>query len=265
MSKLPEKLLVCDLDGTLLDNNGAIDETSLSRIKTFCQEGGHFVVCTGRMDTDIQFIEDKLGFQSEFRISQNGAVIKDVKDQIVALHTIPTEYIPTLNQIIFAHDLRTEVSNPTNRLFPSPRDPENVAEFVDSSRVIPDLADYVLNEKQPTIYLTFGTAAEFASIRQEIEAALGKDTLNIVMTSPSSLEVFSKEASKGIALAQIQTLLGIKPADTYVAGDAESDVPMFAYADHAFAVQAAAADIRQKAGNYAATVGVIVEKIYQEV
>ena len=59
-TSLKNKLLVCDLDGTLLDAQGQIDEKSLTLIKEFCAAGGHFVVCTGRMDTDIQFIEEKL-------------------------------------------------------------------------------------------------------------------------------------------------------------------------------------------------------------
>lgn len=78
-TSLKNKLLVCDLDGTLLDAQGQIDEKSLTLIKEFCSAGGHFVVCTGRMDTDIQFIEEKLGVKSEYRISQNGAVIYDKK------------------------------------------------------------------------------------------------------------------------------------------------------------------------------------------
>ena len=49
--------------------------------------------------------------------------------------------------MIFSQGLRTEVSNLTNRLFPSPRDPENVAEFVDSSIVIEDLPTFVAEKE----------------------------------------------------------------------------------------------------------------------
>ena len=27
--------------------------------KDFCEDGGHFVICTGRMDSDIQYVEKK--------------------------------------------------------------------------------------------------------------------------------------------------------------------------------------------------------------
>ena len=264
MSNQENKLLVCDLDGTLLDAQGKIDQESLESIKSFCKDGGHFVICTGRMDADILYVEEKLGFKSDFRISQNGTVIKNGQNEIISLHSIDKAYIATLNRIIFSKGLRTEVSNPTNRLFPSPRNPEDVAEFVDTSRVVSNLEQVVLEEKEPILYLTFGKSEDFEEIRQEIEAALGKGTVNIVMTSPSSLEVFSNEASKGIALKYIQKLLAIDANDTFVAGDAQSDVSMFAYTKHAFAVQEADSATRQQADKYVKTVGDVVNSIYEQ-
>ncbi len=262
---MKDKLLVCDLDGTLLDEKGQIDQESLRWIKQFCQDGGRFVICTGRMDTDIKYVEKQLGFESDYRISQNGAVVYDRKNQLVACETIPSSYIPKLNEAIFGMGLRTEVSNAKNRLFPSPRDPENVAEFVDSSIIIEDLPTFVgETEKNPTIYLTFGDRETFDVIRQQIEARLGMGKVNIVMTSPSSLEVFSNKVSKGAALKDVMVRLAVAPENTYVAGDAESDVTMFTVADHSYAVQKAPAEIRAQAKDYAKNVGEIVEKLYHE-
>lgn len=260
---LAETLLVCDLDGTLLDAKGAIDQKSLAKIKQYCLDGGNFVICTGRMDTDIQYIEEKLGFKGKFRISQNGAVIYNEKDQLIQFKTIPKKFIAVLNQIIFGMGLRTEVSNKSNRLFPSPRKPEEVAEFVDSSIVIEQLPDYLLqNKNQVTIYLTFGGSEDFSKIKEAIDQQLGPDQVNVVETSPKSLEVFSKEVSKGLAVREIMQRLNIKKEQTYVVGDAPSDTTMFAYAGHAFAVQEAKAEIIRQAGNYCQTVGEVVEKIY---
>ncbi len=64
MKLMEKKLLVCDLDGTLLDAEGKVDQDSLMKIKRFCEDGGHFVICTGRMDSDIQYVEEKLGLKA---------------------------------------------------------------------------------------------------------------------------------------------------------------------------------------------------------
>lgn len=263
MNLMENKLLICDLDGTLLDAKGKIDNDSLKKIKEFCEDGGHFVICTGRMDSDIRYVEQQLGFQGEFRISQNGAVIKNAQDEAVFNESIPSEYIASLNQAIFGMNLRTEVSTMQNRLFPSPRDPENVAEFVDTSIVIENLPEYVLQHAEELmIYLTFGTASDFALIKERIETNLGKDKVGIVQTSPSSLEVFSEKVSKGNAVSFIMKRLAVSRENVYVAGDAESDVSMFQLTDHAYAVREAASDIIQQAGRYQKTVGYIVNEIY---
>lgn len=260
---MDDKLLVCDLDGTLLDSNGAIDEASLKKIKRFCEDGGHFVVCTGRMDTDILYIEDKLGFKSEFRISQNGAVVHDKNEHLV-YETIPKEYIATLNRIVFSTGLRTEISNVTNRLFPSPRKSNDVEEFVDSSIIIDDLENFALNPKNNlTIYLTFGKKQQFLKIREKIEKELGKGAVNIVMTSPNSLEIFSKKASKGQAVERIIQQLQLERINVYTVGDAESDVSMFLVTPNSYAVQKAEKSTRKQANFYAKNVGMVIDKIYK--
>lgn len=262
---MEKKLLVCDLDGTLLDAEGNVDQTSLMKIKDFCEDGGHFVMCTGRMDSDIQYVENKLGFKGEFRISQNGAVIKNRHDELIFFESLPVEYITSLNEAIFGLNLRTEVSNLQNRLFPSPRDPKDVAEFVDTSIVIPDLPNYVLNHKENlTIYLTFGTEEKFAEIRSRITRKLGENRVNVVQTSPSSLEVFSNKVSKGNAVKFIIEQLSIDKQDIYVAGDAESDVTMFHLTEHSYAVRESASTVIEQAGNYCETVGNVVDEIYEK-
>lgn len=257
-------LLVCDLDGTLLDSNGQIDQLSFNKIKKFCEDGGNFVICTGRMDTDIRYVEQKLGFAGEYRISQNGAVIKDKNNQSILLETIPSDFIPKLNQAIFAEGLRTEVSDENNRHFPSPRKPEEVAEFVDSSKIIEDLPTYISTGKiSPTIYLTFGNEKAFSPIKLAINKSLGSDSVTVIQTSPSSLEVFSNKVSKGKAVELIKQKLGISANNLYVVGDAESDVSMFALTNHSYAVQEAEQEICEQANYYRKTVGDVVADIYQ--
>lgn len=258
-------LLVCDLDGTLLDAKGQVDEASLAKIKAFCIAGGHFVICTGRMDTDIRYVEEKLGFKGEYRISQNGAVIMDKQDHLVSLEVIPEEYVKGLTEVIFRAGLRTEVANQNHRHFPSPRKPEEVAEFVDSSIVIKDLAGYVAaGRMKPTIYLTFGNSEQFATIKAQVNERLGANRVSMVETSPSSLEIFSNKVSKGKAVAWIQEQLHIEKEHLYVAGDAESDTTMFELTEHSYAVQDAPAVIREQAGLYQKTVGDVVEDIYRQ-
>ncbi|WP_057817621.1 HAD hydrolase family protein [Schleiferilactobacillus perolens] len=258
------KLLVCDLDGTLLDIHNNIDPTTLQSLKDFIADGNDISVCTGRLDEDIKYVEHRLNFKSAFRISQNGAVIRDAQDQIVFQATIAKPLVPMINQILFNQGLRVEVSSINHRYFPSPRPQGQVAEFLDTSIVNPDLA--ALTETpafQPVIYLTFGDTDHFRPIVTALKGELG-DQINVQQTSPSSLEVFSPKASKGLAVKQIMQWQGYDASQLYVAGDAENDTTMFPLTSNSFAVgDLADAQTIDRASQHVPTVGAIIQQIME--
>ncbi len=251
-------LLVCDLDGTLLKADGSIDEESLVCIRKFCELGGNFVICTGRLDQDIEFVEERLGFKGDFRISQNGAVIKNRSGKVLYHEKIAKELVPLINKSVFSKKIRVEISDIQHRFFPSPRKPEEVAEFVDTSLVVEDLPEFSLTI-EPTIYLIFGNSAVFEALQPELNG-IDKDKLNVVQTSLTTVEVMSKSASKGKAVAFIMNYLKISAKKLFVAGDAESDTSMFPLTKNSFAVAKADPTTREKAVYYAENVGQIIQK-----
>ncbi|WP_099223876.1 Cof-type HAD-IIB family hydrolase [Listeria costaricensis] len=248
------KLLICDLDGTLLDHTGQVDASSLEEIKAFCASGGELVICTGRLDQDIEFVEEALGFKGAFRISQNGAVIKKRDGEILQALPIASDMIEPINRVVFASGLRVEISSVQNRYFPSPRNPEEVAEFVDTSIVVADLDAASRSEFDPVIYLMFGNREKFAEIKAKLP--LGEESpVQATMTSEQSLEIFSKEVSKGRAVKKVMAQMGLSSEQVVIFGDAESDTTMFPLTEYSFAVQDASQEVRSQAKHYAATVG----------
>lgn len=244
-----KKLFICDLDGVLVRNDGNVRSKDIATIRTFINNGGEFIICTGRLDQDIKYIEEKIGIQGKFRISQNGAVIKNNKDEIVFHKKINNEYISVINDIVSNYEVRTEINDVNNRYFPSPRAPEDIAEFVDTSIVEKDLFNYASKKLEPTIYLNFGTYKEFKKIKEHIEKKLG-NKVTVTQTSATSLEIFSNKASKGKALKYVANELGFKKKEIIVAGDAESDLTMFPYAGVSFAVSKEAGEIVIDAANH---------------
>ena len=255
-----KKLFVCDLDGVLVRENGQVRNEDIKEIQEFIAAGGDFVICTGRLDQDIQYIEEKIGVKGKFRISQNGAVIKNKNDEIVFHKTINQKYVSTINDILSKYDVRTEINDSNNRYFPTPRAPEDIAEFIDTSIVKENLFEYSKENLDPTIYLNFGTNKEFKGIKEEIKEVLG-DKVTVTQTSKTSLEIFSNEASKGKAVNYIAKEMGFKKENIFVAGDAESDVTMFPYAGLTFAVSEGASDfIISEADHHVLTVEDLLTK-----
>lgn len=245
-----KKLLVCDLDGTLLDENNHIDNRSLTLLKKYITSGNDFCICTGRLDEDVKYVEKLLGVSGEYRISQNGAVVYNRNNEVVSAETIPDKLLPMINNIVFNQGLRVEVSTIANRYFPSPRDPSQVAEFIDTSIVKPELESAVLrSDFHAVTYLIFGDEASFQPLVKRFKEELG-GLVNVQQTSPSSLEIFSPNVSKGIAVKDLIKRQGYSSNQVYVAGDAGNDIAMFSLTPHSFAVGHLANDDTIAAANY---------------
>ena len=71
------KLVVCDFDGTLGVAPDIIEEETINTVKKYIDQGGKFVICTGRMFTAIKPICEKYGLKG-LLISYQGATIDDL-------------------------------------------------------------------------------------------------------------------------------------------------------------------------------------------
>ncbi len=85
-------LLVCDMDGTLLNSEDKISQENIQAIENFIETGGLFTVATGRKETSVEAFLGQLPVNAP-AILYNGSVIHDF----------------SLGKPIWAHDLEYDV------------------------------------------------------------------------------------------------------------------------------------------------------------
>jgi len=75
-------LLVCDIDGTLLDSNNKLSQKNIQAVRNFIERGGKFTVASGRTLAAMNEIRSAIPFNMPV-ISVNGAIISRLfeKDQ----------------------------------------------------------------------------------------------------------------------------------------------------------------------------------------
>lgn len=77
------KLVVVDLDGTILNSYGEISETTKKSVKKSLEKGTKIVIASGRPIDSIKTIANELGLE-EYFVAGNGALIYDLKkDEII--------------------------------------------------------------------------------------------------------------------------------------------------------------------------------------
>ena len=83
------KVVVSDLDGTLLNGQHQISSRTRDTLHRLVDQGVKFVVATGRHHVDVRSIRDALGLDI-YLITSNGAVVHDKQDQLVYNQALPS-------------------------------------------------------------------------------------------------------------------------------------------------------------------------------
>ena len=89
------KLVVCDMDGTLLTSNHKISDHTADVIKKIEDNGVKFMIATGRPYLDARYYRDSLKLKS-FLITSNGARAHDEDNNPIVIENIPREFVKRL-------------------------------------------------------------------------------------------------------------------------------------------------------------------------
>lgn len=233
MGKFTGKLLVSDMDATLLDSNGNISAANREAIEYFISEGGYFTVASGRMVPAVRAYLDKMTINAP-AILHNGAKLYDygaeraVYEKFIEEHRkavfrrVHDEH-PGLGIEIYSDEL-VYVYQPcflTERFLTKPYE------------VIYELPEEIW--QRPWIKaLIIGRRAELDSFepiyRRDYDSGYS------VRSGDNFLDIVATGASKGEGLKRLAALLGIKSDDIYAVGDNMNDIDMLQYAGHSYAV-----------------------------
>lgn len=249
------KLIVSDLDHTLLLCNDELSAFAQETLESALQHGIQFVPCSARNYSEIPdwFLKHP---DIRYCISNNGALLMDTQE-----HTVLAQYVLSRSEAL-------EVLEYLERLTPywsigignqvymyekilidadMLQFSESYLNYIRKYRLF--VTDYrdILNQDKP-IYKIHGYAGPSAN-RADIIASL-KDRfphLSVTSSSQRNFELSHPHATKGKAVGLIQNKIDITQEDTAVFGDNMNDISMFSQAKYSYAVANAVDDLKQAA------------------
>ena len=247
------KVVMCDLDNTLLDYGKDVSQDSIEIIEKLALEGIEFIPATGRYLGVIPklLLEHK---SINYIVSSNGAVISKRED-LNTIHEcyIDIEKVRTL--LIEAYDLKGRIILDTNQGIIVGR---RVKDFLKVAK-----EDYYQHLKQHmTIKNHILEVFDMKDLRiRKID--LGFDNLenrniiynryknseliNVVSSSEANIEITSLEASKGNALDFIAKHLEISTDEILAIGDSDNDISMLEKAGFSIAMGNASEHVKSHA------------------
>ncbi len=244
MHKNQIKLIVSDMDGTLLNSRHELDPHFFTLFDSLKQSGIQFAAASGRQYYNLKKlfapIEDQLYFVAEngsYVVHQGRELhVQALSRQMVQELVTIGRTIPHANLVLCGKKY-AYVEND------APEFMEHLRLYFEQYKVVHNL-DTVTDDDILKFTICDLTGSESNSYPhfKHLHA-----TCQVKVSARIWLDISDKKAHKGNAIAMLQDRLGISKAATMVFGDFLNDLEMMAQADFSYAMSNGHPDIRQAA------------------
>lgn len=245
------RLLVCDLDGTLLDRPPDLDPALAAGLRRAMERGLIVSIATGRMPPGVDRYRDELGITAPM-IFYNGALVRDHEAgrDLMAL-TLPRGILWQAHDV-FAHAPVDPLFYRDDRLYCLAESFQSLAysELQDVPLEVIDAPGDFLRLGGFVKGLLIGHPQSLPTVRADVQAVVG-DAARLVMTRSDYLEMIPPTASKGAALRFLASHLGVPLEQVVAVGDQENDLEMIRAAGLGVAMPQAPETVRGAAGRVA--------------
>lgn len=268
------KLIVSDMDGTLLSHNFDISYENVQSIHQAIEKGVPFIVATGRHVTEARPLLAAHNIHCPI-ITLNGAATYDKTGNLVNMHPLNTErvlhilktaekYSDLIVDIVTIDGVTSDKQEAREkqlqsfiRSFHPDLSDVALADLFEKQRknfpaiYVPSLEAFI-NAKNPDILKIIVMTASQTSQLTQLQQDLASYT-DIVVTSshPLNIEINAPLAQKGIAVKDFSTKHNIPLSAVLALGDNDNDVSMLLTVGYGIAMANAAPHIQQLA--YAVT------------
>lgn len=228
------KLIVCDLDGTLLDGGKRISGASLAAIERARERGVFTTLCTGRVHTMLRAYSRRLRIDGPL-IAANGAVILDARDdRILRQRTVDPG--AALGLLTFCAQNGVDCALLASHGCFFSRGSARIRRFEEYN-------DIARAEGLPEIPLHFfgdgfreALAGDIYKIlvletgneeKKTVEAYLaGLPAFDRTSSDEGLLDISARGVSKGEGVRRLARMLGVSKREICVFGDYCNDIPM---------------------------------------
>lgn len=257
------KLIVSDLDGTLLDKSKQIAERDRLAVTKAYESGLDLCIASGRMNAEIKVIMGS--FPNQYHaVGQNGATVRLKNERLLGAMDFAPELslrllqaVPREEFISFVHctddSYYARVHNEVSRSYEK--------RIMSESSVHNELEEALANDEFRCSKLAcFGELGKLS----KLEARLNRQfpgQIETFISDKDCMDIMPLNVSKGTGLSLLIRELGIAPDEIACIGDSFNDLSMFALTPHSFAMIESPDEIREQASTVVHSVAEAIHHI----
>ncbi|MGB8954875.1 MAG: Cof-type HAD-IIB family hydrolase [Tumebacillaceae bacterium] len=253
------KMLVSDIDGTLLNSRGILTPAVIEAIREAHDQGIIVTLATGRHLRGVKQIVQQIGVSVPV-ILGNGAVIVDPHKGETLLHRpLAPETTAAILDVIAKHGLWSSLffhrEEGVDTLYD--RDPGFAEAYLFIHKDQPDVAQQVEDLKSfaaqdPIKVLLLNTPDRVHPLAEDLRNLQVEHPFSLVVTDHdfpdyTFLECFAPQSSKATGIEHLTKRFGLRPEQVVAVGDNVNDVEMVDYVGLGVAMGNATAELKRRA------------------
>jgi Cof subfamily protein (haloacid dehalogenase superfamily) len=240
------KMLVLDMDDTLLNNDHKISEENKAMLAKAKEKGVLIILASGRPTPAMIEFAKELGLEDSYMISYNGAVVTNLKkNEIIFEQMLTQKQIHELYDYSIKH--KTHIITYLDGKVLS----ETSSEYIDVELNITGLQHNKVIDFKAAIHssavkcILLEEPCYLKTVEQDLKLAMPH--LSVCMSKPFFLEVAQNGIDKGASVKFLADKLNILQSEIIAVGNAGNDLSMIKYAGLGVWVDNVDADLRHKA------------------
>lgn len=248
------RLVLCDLDGTLLNSQKEISSGNMAAIKEANALGVNVTICSGRVAPMLYFYAKKLSLDVPFISSNGGAISSPLTHKALHQKPMPMNEVRTLLELCANLGLDYCALSEDGGFFS--RDGHCIDRFEQYNRI-------ATKEGFKTMPLDFFDGGHANALQKPscnkmliyrssdltpIEDYLKtRASLTYTFSDDLVMDIFASGIDKGYGLRELARVMGIECEEICAFGDYLNDIPMFREAGLSVAMENACAEAKEEA------------------
>ncbi|ANE47293.1 hypothetical protein SY83_14610 [Paenibacillus swuensis] len=258
------KMIVSDLDGTLLTHEGSIHPQDAEAVARAHRDGYEICFASGRMYGELGTVMDRFGLRFH-AVGQNGATVHRL-DRLLGSSKFPSALASELYTLAETLDLVHFVHCNNDAYYFPERNERTIP--IEKRLLIPgtelrDLRGALSRAEIEPCKITF--LGELTALRR-LQAQLNvkfPGKIETYIADVDCLDVMPLGISKGAGLTMLAKELGLRNDEIACIGDSFNDISMFEFTPHSYAMQGAAEGVRQAANFVVPSVADAIARVYR--
>ncbi|MGO4822180.1 MULTISPECIES: HAD family hydrolase [unclassified Flavobacterium] len=218
------KVIISDLDGTLLNANHEISTYTQAVFQELHQQNYLIIVATGRHHLDAMPIVERLGFPL-YLVTSNGARIHSPEKELLFSYDMDSESIRSVLNLGIDSEFTTVLFK--ENVWQTNKHNEKLNSFQTKMNYIPEVVDFNKVEDLQAIkmFFTHESHARLVELRDLIIAD-HSEQFSHAFSLPHCLEFMDKSVDKSVAIAKILEIENLNFQQTISFGDGYNDENM---------------------------------------